>query len=63
MSNPDYPVELILDLLNELTDLADDAVILQPTAWELARSIREIAHKVSRNLTAISPQPVEIAEA
>jgi len=52
MSNPGYPSELILDLLNELTDLANDAEEYHPTPAELASSIRKIRDGVATNLRA-----------
>lgn len=44
--------ELILDLLNDLTDLADDAEEYRPTQEQLVRSIRKIRDGVADNLLA-----------
>lgn len=50
MSDPGYPSELILDLLNELTDLANDAEEYHPTPAELASSIRMLRDEAAGSL-------------
>ena len=44
--------ELILDLLNDLTDLADGAESHKPTQAQLVSSIRKIRDGVATNLRA-----------
>ena len=52
----DYPIELVIDLLQDLSDLASDADTYKPTREELTRSLRRIALDLSRSLTDLAQQ-------
>jgi hypothetical protein len=52
----DYPIELVIDLLQDLSNLASDADTYKPTREELTRSLRRIALDLSRSLTEVTHQ-------
>ena len=54
--------ELILDLLNELTDLADDAEEYRPTQAQLVSSIRMLRDEAADSLRSGLGEVMAVAE-